>query len=73
MVLQDKQNNNDELINLVNKFIEASPRKRKNLIKDIESSADQLCDIAEKLFDQLDKTNLIKILMIGPMAGYCKF
>ena len=55
MVLQDKQNNNDELINLVNKFIEASPRKRKNLIKDIESSANQLCDIAEKLFNQFDK------------------
>ena len=55
MVLQDKQNNNDELINLVKKFIEASPRKRKNLIKEIESSADELCDIAEELCKQIDK------------------
>ncbi len=54
MTLQDKQNNNAELNILVSNFVDASQRKRKNLIKDIESSADGLYEIAENLFNKFD-------------------
>ena len=55
MVLQDKQKKDDELNNLVKKFIEASPRKRKNLIKDIEASVEGIYDNANELFAQFDR------------------
>ena len=55
MSLQDKQNTNNELDNLVSKFIEASQRKRKTLIKEIESSADGIHNIADKLFREFDR------------------
>ena len=55
MVLQDKQKKDDELNNLVKKFIEASTRKRKNLIKDIESSVEGIYDNATELFAQFDR------------------
>ena len=53
--MQDKQNSNDELINLVTKFIQSSQRKRKNLVNDIEASADGLFIIADNLFNDFDK------------------
>ena len=55
MDMQDKQNSNDELINLVTKFIQSSQRKRKNLVNDIEASADGLFIIADNLFNDFDK------------------
>ena len=55
MVLQDKQKKDDELNNLVKKFIEASTRKRKNLIKDIEASVEGIYDNATELFAQFDR------------------
>ena len=55
MTLQAKENNKDELNSLVRKFIDASPRKRKSLTKDIESSVDGIYLIAENLFKQIDK------------------
>ena len=54
MALQDEQNTNDSLNNLVNTFIQASQRKRRNLTKDIESAADGLYEIAEELFKKFD-------------------
>ncbi len=55
MALQDEQNTNQELNNLVNKFIQASQRKRKNFIKDIETAANGLYEIADDLFIKLNK------------------
>jgi len=55
MTLQENQKNNDELNNLVSKFIDASPRKRKNLVKEIESSAEGLYHIAEDLLNKFDR------------------
>ncbi len=55
MTLQENQKNNDELNNLVSKFIDASPRKRKNLIKEIESAAEGLYHIAEDLLNKFDR------------------
>ena len=55
MTIQDKQNNNDELSDLIKRFIDATPRKRKNLINDIEASAEGLYSIAESLCSQFDK------------------
>ena len=55
MTLQENQKNNDGLNNLVSKFIDASPRKRKNLVKEIESSAEGLYHIAEDLLNKFDR------------------
>ena len=55
MTLQDKQKNNDELSNLIKKFIDAPPRKRKNLILNIESSADYLYHKGKELIESFDR------------------
>jgi len=55
MTMQDKKNSRDELINLVTKFIQSSQRKRKNLLNDIELSAEGLFTIADDLFNDFDK------------------
>ncbi|MBK16974.1 MAG: hypothetical protein CMK49_03035 [Prochlorococcus sp. SP3034] len=55
MTLKDKQNNSDDLNNLLSKFIEGSQRKRKNLIKEIELSVDGIYVIADSLFNKFDR------------------
>ena len=55
MTLKDKQNNGDDLNNLLNKFIESSQRKRRNLIKEIELSVDGIYHIADNLFNNFDR------------------
>ena len=55
MSLQDKKNSNDNTIALVNKFVESNQRKRKNLIKEIESSVNDIYALGEDLFNGLDR------------------
>jgi len=47
MSLQDKNNSIENITDLVNSFVESNQRKRKSLIKKIESSADSLFEVAD--------------------------
>ena len=47
MSLQDKNNSRENITDLVNSFVESNQRKRKSLIKKIESSADSLFEVAD--------------------------
>ena len=47
MSLQDKNNSIENITDLVNSFVESNQRKRKSLIKKIESSADSLFKVAD--------------------------
>ena len=55
MSSQDNKNNYEDTISLVNKFIESNQRKRKNLIKDIESSAESISEIGEDIIEKFDR------------------
>tara|TARA_Y100000589_G_scaffold310834_1_gene329593 strand:+ start:8799 stop:9518 length:720 start_codon:yes stop_codon:yes gene_type:complete len=55
MPLQDKKINNDDTLNLVRKFVDSNQRKRKALVKDIESSAISLFELSEELFLNFDR------------------
>ena len=47
--------NNEETINLVKKFIASNQRKRRNLVNDIESSAESLFDVGEEIIKYVDR------------------
>ena len=47
--------NNEETINLVKKFIESNQRKRRNLVNDIESSAESLYIVGEEIINNVDR------------------
>ena len=49
MSSQDCKTNNEDTINLVKKFIASNQRKRKNLVNDIESSAESLFNVGEEI------------------------
>ena len=50
MSLQDKNNSKEKINDLVKTFVESNQRKRKGLIKKIESSVDSLFEVGETLF-----------------------
>mgnify|MGYP001234143756 CR=1 FL=1 len=50
MSLKDKNNCNNDTLDLVNTFLESNQRKRKSLINKIESSANSIFKIADKFF-----------------------
>tara|TARA_Y100001978_G_scaffold248_1_gene194 strand:+ start:137 stop:856 length:720 start_codon:yes stop_codon:yes gene_type:complete len=52
MSLQDKNNNNENILDLVKSFVESNQRKRKTLINKIEASADYLIDVADSLLNE---------------------
>ena len=47
--------NNEETINLVKKFIASNQRKRRNLVNDIESSAESLYIVGEEIINNVDR------------------
>ena len=47
--------NNEETINLVKKFIASNQRKRRNLVNDIESSADSLYIVGKEIINNVDR------------------
>ena len=47
--------NNEETINLVKKFIASNQRKRRNLVNDIESSAESLYVVGEEIINNVDR------------------
>jgi len=55
MSLQDKNNSLENIIELVNTFIESNERKRKSLIKKIESSADSLSEVADRFLKESER------------------
>ena len=55
MSSQDNKNNYEDTISLVKKFIDSNQRKRKNLIKDIESSVESIFEIGEDIFQKFDR------------------
>ena len=55
MSSQDNKINNEETINLVKKFIASNQRKRRNLINDIESSAESLYSVGEEIINNVDR------------------
>tara|TARA_Y100000589_G_scaffold312369_1_gene332662 strand:+ start:421 stop:1143 length:723 start_codon:yes stop_codon:yes gene_type:complete len=56
MPLQNNNiNNKEETKDLVKKFLESNQRKRKNLIKDIESSAEKLFEVGDEIIKSFDK------------------
>ena len=57
MSLQDKNNISNNTITVVNNFVEANQRKRKNLLKELESSIDQIYLVAEDLFDDFGRNS----------------
>ena len=54
MTLQNKQIKDEDTIILINKFIQATQRKRKILMRDIESCAENIFQIGEELFNNFD-------------------
>ena len=50
MSLKDKNNSNNDTLDLLNTFLESNQRKRKSLINKIESSANSISEIADKFF-----------------------
>ena len=67
MSLQDKNNSTENIADLVNSFYESNQRKRKSLIKKIESSADSLFEVADTFLKAIEEE------MIGQMAGFYKY
>ena len=55
MSLPDKNNSNENISDLVKSFYESNQRKRKSLIKKIESSADALFEVAESIFKESER------------------
>ncbi len=55
MSLQDKNNSIENITDLVNSFYEANQRKRKSLIKKIESSADSLFEVADTFLRESER------------------
>jgi len=55
MSFQDSKTNNEDTINLVNKFIASNQRKRRNLVNDIESSAESLYSVGEEIINNVDR------------------
>ena len=55
MSSQDSKTNNEETINLVKKFIASNQRKRRNLVNDIESSAESLFVVGEEVIKYVDR------------------
>ena len=55
MSSQDSKTNNEDTINLVKKFIASNQRKRRNLINDIESSAESLFSVGEEIVKYVDR------------------
>ena len=52
MPFQDKKFSSEDTIALVSKFVESNERKRKALIKDIESSVDYIYELEKEIFDE---------------------
>jgi len=55
MSSQDSKTNNQDTINLVKKFIASNQRKRRNLVNDIESSAESLLAVGEEIIKYVDR------------------
>ena len=55
MSLQDKNNSIENITDLVNSFVESNQRKRKSLIKKIESSADSLFEVADTFLRESER------------------
>ena len=55
MSLQDKNNSIENITDLVNSFVESNQRKRKSLIKKIESSADSLFEVADNFLKESER------------------
>jgi len=55
MSLQDKNNSIENITDLVNSFFESNQRKRKSLIKKIESSADSLFEVADTFLKESER------------------
>ena len=55
MSSQDSKVNDKDTINLVKKFIASNQRKRRNLINDIESSAESLYIVGEEIIKYVDR------------------
>ena len=55
MSLQDKNNSIENITDLVNSFVESNQRKRKSLIKKIESSADSLFEVADSFLKESER------------------
>ena len=55
MSSQDNNFNNEDTINLVKKFIASNQRKRRNLVNDIESSAESLYIVGEEIINNVDR------------------
>jgi len=55
MSSQGKNNSIENITDLVNSFVESNQRKRKSLLKKIESSADSLFEIADKFLIESER------------------
>ena len=55
MSLQDKNNSMKNINDLVNTFINSNQRKRRGLIKEIETSVDSLYEIADTILKETDR------------------
>ena len=55
MSSQDKKNSNTDTIALVDNFVKSNQRKRKNLIKEIESSAEDLYSLGDDLMKRFNR------------------
>ncbi len=55
MSSQDSKTNNEDTINLVKKFIASNQRKRRNLVNDIELSAESLYSVGEDVIKYVDR------------------
>ena len=55
MSSQDSKTNNEDTINLVKKFIASNQRKRRNLVNDIELSAESLCSVGEDVIKYVER------------------
>jgi len=55
MSSQDNKISNEDTINLVKNFIASNQRKRRNLINDIESSAESLYAVGEEIINIVDR------------------
>ena len=55
MSSQDKNNSIENITDLVNSFVESNQRKRKSLIKKIESSADSLFEVADTFLKESER------------------
>ena len=55
MTNNDQEEHNKSTLKLVKKFVESNQRKRINLLTEIESEAENLFLIGDKIFDEFDK------------------